>query len=102
MTTKRKPTANKKSAKKAPTRKQSAKRKTEPHPYVMPKTAAELRITCLSPATVAGGKGSPDPCGAPVIWFDYELGEKEFYRGFVCDEHKISTRIEKLAQPTTT
>jgi hypothetical protein len=38
-------------------------------------------------------------CGAPVIWFDYELGEREFYRSFVCDGHKVSDRVEKLAQP---
>jgi hypothetical protein len=39
--------------------------------------------------------------GASVIWFDYELGEKEFYSGFVCDDHKVSTRVEKLAQYQT-
>jgi hypothetical protein len=32
-----------------------------------------------------------------VIWFDYQLGEKEFYSGFVCDDHRISDRVEKLA-----
>ena len=37
--------------------------------------------------------------GASVIWFDYELGEKEFYSGFVCDDHRVSNRVEKLAQP---
>jgi hypothetical protein len=40
--------------------------------------------------------------GAPVIWFDYELGEKEFYKGFVCDEHKGSNRVEKLPLPQST
>ena len=74
------------------TRKPSAKKPDEPHVYVMPKTAAEHGITCLS--QVAGSK-----CGAPVIWFDYELGEKEFYRGFVCDAHRRSNRVEKLALP---
>ncbi len=58
---------------------------TPPRPYVLPKTAAELGIVCS--------------CGKPAIWFDYELGEKEFYKGFVCDGHKISNRVEKLAQP---
>jgi hypothetical protein len=82
----------KKNPAKAPVRKRAAKRKPEPRSYVAPKTAAEHGITCLSP--VAGGK-----CGAPVIWFDYQLGEKEFYRGFVCDAHKVSDRVEKLAQP---
>jgi hypothetical protein len=38
-------------------------------------------------------------CGAPVIWLDYELGEKELYKGFVCDAHRVSDRVEKLAQP---
>jgi hypothetical protein len=33
------------------------------------------------------------------IWFDDELGEKNFYAGIVCDEHMISDRVEKLAQP---
>ena len=84
------------SAKKKPAsnsgRKRAAKSKPEQRPYVLPKTAAEHGITCLSP--VAGGK-----CGAPVIWFDYQLGEKEFYKGFVCDAHKVSKRVEKLAQP---
>jgi hypothetical protein len=91
-TLKKKPTNAKKKPVKASGRKRLAKKPTEPSPYVMPKTAAEHGITCLSP--VAGSK-----CGAPVIWFDYELGEKEFYKGFVCDAHKVSDRVEKLAQP---
>jgi hypothetical protein len=55
-------------------------------------TDAAPSITCLSP--VEGGT-----CGAPAVWFDYQLGEKEFYKGFVCDAHKVSNRVEKLAQP---
>ena len=47
--------------------------------------------------SLAAGKS----CGAPVIWFDYELGEKDFYKGCVCDAHKVSQRVEKLAQPQT-
>jgi hypothetical protein len=39
---------------------------------------------------------------APVIGFDYELGERNHMSGFVCDAHKISARVEKLAQPTST
>jgi hypothetical protein len=81
-------------ATKKPGSKKSAARKgKEQRPYVKPKTAAELGITCLS---LTDGK----TCGAPVIWFDYELGEKEFYKGLVCDVHKVSSRLEKLAQPT--
>jgi hypothetical protein len=38
-------------------------------------------------------------CGAPSIWFDYEIGERSHTQGFVCDEHKVSERVEKLAQP---
>ena len=72
------------------TRRASAKKPDEPYVYVMPKTAAEHGITCHS--LVAGSK-----CGAPVIWFDYQLGEKEFYSGFVCDDHRVSKRVEKLA-----
>jgi hypothetical protein len=87
---KKKTTIAKKKPAKAPGRKRSTKKPIEARPYVMPKTAAEHGITCLSP--VAGSK-----CGAPVIWFDYELGEKEFYRGFVCDAHKVSDRVEKMA-----
>jgi hypothetical protein len=39
-------------------------------------------------------------CGKAVVWFDYELGEKNHMSGFVCDDHKVSNRVEKLAQPT--
>jgi hypothetical protein len=45
--------------------------------------------------------GADGICGASVIWFDYELGEKEFYKCFVCDEHRVRNRVEKLAQPQT-
>jgi hypothetical protein len=31
------------------------------------------------------------------MWFDYELGEKEFYKGFVCDAHRVSNRADKPA-----
>jgi hypothetical protein len=69
----------------------------QPRPYVMPKTAAELGITCLSPASNAAGV-----CQKAVVWFDYALGEKKSYlHGFVCDEHRVSNRVEKLAQPQT-
>jgi hypothetical protein len=73
-------------------RKRTPRRTKEPRPYVLPKTAAELGITCRSPALNADGV-----CGAPVVWFDYELGEKNFMHGFVCDEHRVSNRVEKLA-----
>jgi hypothetical protein len=73
----------------------AGKKSQEQRPYIAPKTAAEHGLTCLSPAPGADGV-----CGAPVIWFDYELGEKEFYKGFVCDAHKVSNRVEKLAQPS--
>jgi hypothetical protein len=53
-------------------------------PYTLPKTAAELGIVCST-------------CGAPSVWFDYELGEKNFYAGIVCDAHRVSERVEKLA-----
>jgi hypothetical protein len=39
--------------------------------------------------------------GAPVIWFDYEIGEKNHMQGFVCDAHRVSDRVEKLAQLQT-
>jgi len=74
--------------------KRTSRRKKEARPYVMPKTAAELGITCLSPAFNAAGV-----CGSAVVWFDYEVGEKIFLHGFVCDEHRVSNRVEKLAQP---
>jgi hypothetical protein len=84
MQTKKKPT------KRTPTtRKRSVKRKAEPRPYVVPKMAAEYGITCLSDVN---GK----VCGKAVVWFDYELGERQFYKGFVCDDHRISSRVEKL------
>ncbi len=34
------------------------------------------------------------------VYFDDELGEKKHRQGFVCDEHKVSDRVEKPAQPT--
>jgi len=40
-------------------------------------------------------------CGKLIMWFDYELGEKNHMSGFVCDEYRGSTRLEKLAQPQT-
>jgi hypothetical protein len=46
------------------------------------------------------GNTNAEGCGKAVVWFDYELGEKRHMQGFVCDAHKVSTRIEKLAQPT--
>lgn len=77
-----------------PTSKRPSKQTKEPRPYVMPKTAAELGIVCRSPALNAAGE-----CGAPVIWFDYALGEKNHMSGFVCNEHRVSDRVEKLALP---
>ena len=65
---------------------------TKPHIYQAPKTAASPGITCAG--------GNTGDCGLPVIWFDYELGEKNHRSGFVCDAHKVSNRVEKLAQPT--
>jgi hypothetical protein len=56
------------------------------------KTAAEHGITCRSSAPGADGI-----CGALIIRFDYELGEKEFYKGFACVHHRVSNRVEKLA-----
>jgi hypothetical protein len=74
----------KKPTKKAPTRKRAPKKTKEPRHYVMPKTAAELGLVCSK-------------CQGPAIWFDYEIGERNHMQGFVCDEHKISNRVEKLA-----
>jgi hypothetical protein len=37
--------------------------------------------------------------GQSWLWFDYELGEKNLWSGFVCDDHKVSDRVEKLTQP---
>lgn len=70
-----------------------SRQKKGSRPYVMPKTAAELGIVCK-------GGNSGEPCGLPVIWFDYEIGEKNHMQGFVCDAHTVSSRVEKLAQPT--
>jgi hypothetical protein len=82
----------KKSIKK-PTRRRAAKARSQPQSYVMPKTAAELGIVCT-------GGNSGESCGLPVLYFDYEIGEKNHKNGFVCDGHKVSNRVEKLAQPT--
>jgi hypothetical protein len=34
-----------------------------------------------------------------VLWFDYAIGEKNPLSGFVCEDHKASKRVEKLAIP---
>jgi len=57
----------------------------------LPKATTGLRITCLSPAPGADGI-----CGKAVVWFDNEIGEKEFYIRFVCNAHRVSNRVEKL------
>jgi len=31
-----------------------------------------------------------------VARLDYEFGEKEFYKDFVCDAHRVNSRVEKL------
>jgi hypothetical protein len=81
-----------KAKKKVIAKKRQERKKTtsQSRPYILPKTAAELDIVCT-----ADRNGSP--CNLPVIWFDYEIGEKRHMQGFVCDEHKISDRVEKLA-----
>jgi hypothetical protein len=76
-------------AKRVATRKRASK-KPVVRPYVQPKTAAELGIACST--LVDGGK-----CGKPVLWFDYQLGERNHMAGFVCDEHRVSNRSERLA-----
>jgi hypothetical protein len=82
--------------KKKPTQKKRQPRRSTgkrgKHIYQVPKTAAELGIVCT-------GGNSGKACGLPVVWFDYELGEKNHRSGFVCDDHKVSSRVEKLAQP---
>jgi hypothetical protein len=72
------------------TKRKEASPRTKPHIYVLPKTAAELGITC-------GDKSTGVKCGQPALWFDWELGEKDFYSGIVCDDHRVSNRVEKLA-----
>jgi hypothetical protein len=29
-------------------------------------------------------------CGESVIWFDYQLREKECYKGFIYEAHRVS------------
>jgi hypothetical protein len=48
-----------------------------------PRTAAQLGLTCRV-------KHKGRFCGKPVIWFDYQLGQRCLSRGFVCDDHSIS------------
>jgi hypothetical protein len=47
------------------------------------RTAAQLGLTCRV-------KHKGTLCGKPVIWFDYQLGQRCLSRGFVCDDHSIS------------
>jgi hypothetical protein len=61
------------------------------------------RLLAIKAATFC--RRSPAPgadgiCGAPIMWLDYALSEKDHRLGFVCDAHKVSNRVEKLAQPT--
>ena len=86
----KKKSARKKAAKKPASRKRTTKKATAPRPYVEPKTAAEWGIVC---STVVDG----EKCGKPVIWFDYAIGERNHMAGFVCDEHRVSNRVERLA-----
>jgi hypothetical protein len=72
--------------------KRAARKKAKPSAHVAPKTAFELGYMCKA-ATDAG------ECGRPPVWFDYDLGEVNHLSGFVCDDHKTSTRLEKLGQP---
>jgi len=81
--------ASKKSSGKA---KRKIARTKEPHVYIAPKMAAEVGIVCLGITNAAA-------CGKAVVWFDYELGEKDHMSGFVCDDHRVSDRVEKLAMP---
>jgi hypothetical protein len=66
----------------------------EPHVYREPKTAAELGIVCRVESAGA-------ICGQPVLWFDYEIGEKDYMRVSVCDAQKVSNRAERLAMKET-
>lgn len=58
-------------------------RKGPPRPYVMPKTAAELGITCAE-------------CGADASWFDHQRGRRDHRAGFICSNHPRSAQSEKL------
>jgi hypothetical protein len=84
--------AKKKIATKKRQGRKATKRTDKLHLYTLPKTAAELGIVCK-------GDISGCSCGKPVMWFDYELGERNHMSGFVCDKHKVSERVEKLVQP---
>jgi hypothetical protein len=44
---------------------------------------------------------TPNADGKLIEWFAYQSGKKEFYKGFICDAHRVSNRVEKLAQPQT-
>jgi hypothetical protein len=51
---------------------------------------SDVRRWCaLRPFCFKTALGAGDKCGNPVNWFDYELGEKEFYKGFVCEPHRV-------------
>jgi hypothetical protein len=66
--------------------KKTTKRKTPPHPYVLPKTAAQLGIDCAV-------------CHAPAVWFDFGRGQRDHRSGFVCDnEPAVGNREQLLTQ----
>ena len=75
-------------------RKKSKQRKTRttaPHIYRMPRTAAQLGITC--PQTV-----DDSPCGKPISYYDpdYLTDRGDFRTGLICEMHPRSPRAQKL------
>jgi hypothetical protein len=56
------------------------------------------------PASVfcALAPGADGEYGKLVVWFDYQLGEKNHTSGLVCDARRGSDRDEKLSQPQIT
>lgn len=84
----------KRTTRKAPAKKRASRKKpkTKARQYVEPKTANELGYLCRTDVDGA-------PCGTPPVWFDYQLGEVNHLSGFVCDDHRVSNRLEKLKQP---
>ena len=86
-------TKKKKTTRKAPAKK-AARKKAKPAPRQNgePKTAFEQGYRCQ--ADVDGS-----PCGEAPIFFDFEVGEKDWKSAFVCSDHRVSNRLGRLKQP---
>jgi len=63
--------------------------------YDLPMVACDRSIVAFS------ASGADGICGTPVVWFDYQIAEKNYMQGIVCDVGKVSKTDEKPVSPQT-